>query len=116
MCAAAHIWGMKASTWTLAPARLAPSSLDPRPVKNENSPGFPKTVDTARAYAMEIKGDRAKRLPWRKIAEKLSISRIEAIRLAHSLDEVLDEIGESEAHPQKGGTASETQGTVHASP
>ncbi|MET4144215.1 hypothetical protein [Arthrobacter sp. UYCo732] len=83
------------STWVLAPARLAPASLDPRPVKNENSSGFPTTTDTARAYAMEIKSDRAKRLPWRVIAEKLSISRIEAIRLAHSLDEVLDDIRES---------------------
>lgn len=84
--------GMKASTWTLAPARLAPASLDPRPVQNDNSPGFPKTVDAARAYALEIKGDRAKRLPWRKIAEKPFIARIEAIRLTHSLDQVLDEI------------------------
>lgn len=49
---------------------------------------------------MEIKGDRAKRLPWRKIAEKLSISRIEAIRLAHSLDEVLEEIANEAAPPR----------------
>lgn len=105
---------MKASsTWTLAPARLAPASLDPRPVKNENSPGFPKTEDSARAYAMEIKGDRAKRLPWRKIGEKLSISRIEAIRLAHSLDEVLDEI-RGQTVPAERGTEAETRGTVHA--
>lgn len=101
---------MKSSTWALAPARLAPASLDPRPVKNENSPGFPKTADTARAYAMEIKGDRAKRLPWRKIAEKLSISRIEAIRLAHSLDEVLAEIRESVAEAESQACA--TQGAV----
>lgn len=62
---------------------------------------------------MEIKGDRAKRLPWRKIAEKLSISRIEAIRLAHSLDEVLDEIT-SQTVPAERGTEAETQGTVRA--
>lgn len=87
---------MKSSTWTLAPARLAPQSLDPRPVKNENSPGFPTSAVVARAYAAEIKADRARRVPWRKIAEKMSISRIEAIRLAHSLDEVIDEIREGE--------------------
>ncbi|MBG0738973.1 hypothetical protein IV500_05990 [Paeniglutamicibacter antarcticus] len=85
---------MKSFTWTLAPARLAPASLDPQPVKNENSPGFPTSLVVARAYAAEIKADRAARVPWRKIAEKMSISRIEAIRLAHSLDEVLDEIRE----------------------
>jgi hypothetical protein len=83
---------MKSSSWTLAPARLAPASLDPRPVKNENSPGFPTSTDVARAYAREIKADRARRVPWRTIAARMSISRIEAIRLAHSLDEVLDEI------------------------
>ncbi|GAC1489892.1 MAG: hypothetical protein NVS2B15_08070 [Pseudarthrobacter sp.] len=38
----------------------------------------------------------AKRVPWRKIAETTSISRIEAIRLAHSLDGVLAEIREDE--------------------
>lgn len=64
-------------------------------MKNENSPGFPTSILVARAYAREIKADRVKRLPWRKIAEKMSISRIEAIRLAHSLDEVLDEIREA---------------------
>lgn len=96
--------------WTLAPARLGPASLDPRPVKNENSPGFPKTADTARAYAMEIKSNRARRLPWRKIAEKLSISRIEAIRLAHSLDEVLDEIRDSTTSIESPDRA--TQGAV----
>lgn len=90
--AAAHIWSMKASTWTLAPARLGPASLDPRPVKNPNSPGFPTTVEAARVYAVQIKGDRARRVPWRKIAERMAISRIEAIRLAHSLDDVLEEI------------------------
>lgn len=86
---------MKSSSWALAPARLGPTSLDPRPVKNPNSPGFPTSVVVARAYAAEIKADRARRVPWRKIAEKMSISRIEAIRLAHSLDEVLDEIREA---------------------
>lgn len=108
-CPAAHIPGMKASSWTLAPARLAPASLDPRPVKNENSPGFPTTVVNARAYAREIKADRAKRVPRRKIAEKMSISRIEAIRLAHSLDEVLDEVRESKAPKQNDSAAQDTQ-------
>lgn len=88
---------MKSFTWTVAPARLAPPSLDPRPLKHPNSPGFPTSVVVARAYAAEIKADRARRVPWRKIAEKMSISRIEAIRLAHSLDEVLDEIYEANA-------------------
>jgi hypothetical protein len=88
---------MKSSTWSVAPARLAPPSLDPRPVKNPNSPGFPTSAVVARAYAAEIKADRARRVPWRKIAEKMSISRIEAIRLAHSLDEVIDEIHEEAA-------------------
>lgn len=95
-CPAAHITGMKASTWTLGPARIVPADLDPRPVKNGNSPGFPTSVDVARAYAREIKADRAKRVPWRTIAARMSISRIEAIRLAHSLDEVLDEIREEQ--------------------
>jgi hypothetical protein len=53
---------------------------------------LPPTVLAARAYARETKADRAKRHQWRKIAEKMSISRIEAIRLAHSVDEVIDEI------------------------
>lgn len=66
-------------------------------MKNPNSPGFPTSAVVARAYAAEIKADRARRVPWRKIAEKMSISRIEAIRLAHSLDEVIDEIHEEAA-------------------
>lgn len=103
MWSAAHIRGMKySSTWAVAPARLGPVSLDPRPVRNENSPGFPTTVPGARDYAREIKAARAKRTPWRKIAERMSITRIEAIRLAHSLDEVLDEIraANAPAEPQ----------------
>ena len=88
---------MEFSPWTLAPARLGPVPLDPRPVKHGNSPGSPTSAAVARAYAAEIKADRARRVPWRNIAEKMSISRIEAIRLAHSLDEVLDEIREAEA-------------------
>jgi hypothetical protein len=45
-----------------------------------------------RAYARQVKADRAKHLPRRKIAGKMSISRIEAIGLAHSLDDVLLEV------------------------
>jgi hypothetical protein len=60
-----------------------------------DAPEGSPTGQMAWHYAMEIKADRAKHLPWRKIAEELSISRIEAIRLAHSLDEVLDEIREA---------------------
>lgn len=88
---------MKASSWSIAPARLGPVSLDPRPVKNPDSPGFPTTTAMARAYAREIKADRAERKPWRTIAARLSITRIEALRLAHSLDEVLAQIRERDA-------------------
>jgi hypothetical protein len=56
---------------------------------------------------MELESDRAVRRPWREIAQKLSISRIEAIRLAHSLDEVLDEI--REAAPASEPTAAHRQ-------
>lgn len=83
---------MKAFPWTVPPARLGPVPLDPKPLKMPNSPGYPTTVSAARALARDIKAARAKRTPWRKIAEQLSISRIEAIRLAHSLDEVVDDI------------------------
>lgn len=65
----------------------------------------------ARAYAREIKADRAKRLPWWRIGEKMSISRIEAIRLAHSLDEVLDEIRESKTPKQNDSAVQDTQTT-----
>ncbi|ACL41982.1 hypothetical protein Achl_4031 (plasmid) [Pseudarthrobacter chlorophenolicus A6] len=74
-------------------------------MKHENSPGFPTTVDEARALARDIKAARAKRTPWWKIGEHLSISRIEAIRLAHSLDEVLDEMR---------GTSNDSTGTQAA--
>ena len=110
------------STWTLAPARLAPPPLDPRPVKHGNSPGFPTSATVVRAYAMEIKADRARRMPWRTIAEKMSISRIEAIRLAHSLDEVLDEIREANAttgpksHHSPGSDLTSAHGTSYAPP
>lgn len=55
---AVHIGGMKAAPWTLAPARLCPMSLDPRPVKNPNSPGFPTSAPVARACAAYIKAAR----------------------------------------------------------
>lgn len=87
--------------WMLAPARLAPQPLLPRPVKNPDSPGFPVTEQAARSYAMEIKAARAKRVPWRTIAEQMSITRIEAIRLAHSLDDVLADIRSGEAHSRQ---------------
>jgi hypothetical protein len=83
---------MRTATWRLAPARLGPVPLDPHPLHIPNSPGFPKTAEEARAYAHFIAAARAERTPWRKIAEQLDISRIETIRLAHSLDEVLAEI------------------------
>lgn len=78
--------------WSVAPARLGPVPLDPKPVKNPNSPGFPTTAEDAVAFAHIIHAARSERTPWVKIAEELGISRIEAIRLAHSLDEVLQEI------------------------
>jgi hypothetical protein len=107
---------MKYSSWTLAPARLAPQPLDPRPLKHANSPGFPTSVVDARAYAAEIKADRARRVPWRMIAEKMSISRIEAIRLAHSLDEVLEEIREAEAQGTRPKTAEDSRPEVPLPP
>ncbi|GAA4034733.1 hypothetical protein GCM10023063_18640 [Arthrobacter methylotrophus] len=100
----------------LAPARLAPPPLDPRPLKHPNSPGFPTSVVVARSYAAEIKADRAKRVPWRKIAEKMSISRIEAIRLAHSLDEVLDEIREAGSADKRPQAAMDSQPEVPLPP
>jgi hypothetical protein len=90
---AAHILTMRGSTiWSVAPARLGPVPLDPHPVKNPNSPGFPSTAEEAIAFARFIQAARSERTPWRKIAEQLAISRIEAIRLAYSLDDVLTEI------------------------
>ncbi|WP_193594235.1 hypothetical protein [Paenarthrobacter sp. YJN-5] len=107
---------MKYESWSLAPARLGPVPLDPRPLKHPNSPGFPTSAVVARAYAAEIKADRAKRVPWRKIAEKMSISRIEAIRLAHSLDEVLDEIREVEAAGNQRKAVPDSRPEVPSSP
>lgn len=83
--------------WSVAPARLGPVPLDPKPVKNPNSPGFPTTAEDAVAFAHIIHAARSERTPWVKIAEELGISRIEAIRLAHSLNEVLDEIAQADA-------------------
>jgi hypothetical protein len=84
--------------------------LDPHPVKNPNSPGFPTTAEEAIAFARCIHAARSERTPWRKIAEQLAISRIEAIRLAHSLDEVLQEINDAAtaAPPHWPGVASQT--------
>lgn len=83
--------------WSVAPARLGPVPLDPHPVKNPNSPGFPTTAEEAVAYARIIHAARSERTPWVQIAEELAISRIEAIRLAHSLDEVPEEIRKADA-------------------
>lgn len=116
LCPAAHISGMKYSSWSLAPARLGPVPLDPQPLKNANSPGFPTSAVVARAYAAEIKAERARRVPWRKIAEKMSISRIEAIRLAHSLDEVLDEIREAESPENQPEAVSDSRPNVPLPP
>lgn len=88
---------MRISSWRLAPARLGPVPLDPHPLTLPNSPGFPTTAEEARAYARFIEAARSERTPWRKIAEQLAISRIEAIRLAYSLDDVLAEIGNDRA-------------------
>ena len=90
---------MSGTIWTVAPARLGPVPLDPHPVKNPNSPGFPTTDEEGVAFARFIHAARSERTPWRKIAEQLAISRIEAIRLAHSLDEVIQEIKNAEAPP-----------------
>jgi subtilisin family serine protease len=79
---------MRASIWSVAP-RSGSVPLDPRPVANPNSPGFPKTADEARAGARYIAAARAERMPWRTIAEHLFISRNEAIRLSRSLNKVL---------------------------
>lgn len=88
---AAHMQAM-GTKWMLAPARLAPDTQLPRPVKYVPSPGYPTTAADARAFAREIKADRAHNVPWREIADRLSITRIEAIRLAHDLPGVLAEI------------------------
>lgn len=97
LCSAAHNEGMKTSIWTVTPARLAPASLDPRPLKNSNSPGFPTTEADARIYVRKIKAGRANPVPRRTIAETMRISRIEAFRLAQSLDAVLEESREAAA-------------------
>jgi subtilisin family serine protease len=75
--------------WSVAPPRSGPVPLDPRPVANPNSPGFPKTADEARACARYIAAARGERTPWQTIAEHLSMSRNEAIRLSRSLNKVL---------------------------
>jgi hypothetical protein len=61
------------------------------------SPAFPTTVGIARTLSRSVMADRAAKVTWRAISEKMSITRIEAMKLGYSLDEVITEIKTAKA-------------------
>lgn len=58
----------------------------------QRSAAFPTNATTARALSRSVLADRAAKAPWRAIAEKMGITRLEAMKLGYSLDDVLAEI------------------------
>ena len=56
------------------------------------SPAFPTSVTIARTLSRAVVADRAAKLSWRAISEKMSITRVEAMKLGYSLDDVIEEI------------------------
>jgi hypothetical protein len=61
------------------------------------SPAFPTSVTVARTLSRSVLADRSARLSWRAISEKMSITRIEAMKLGYSLDDVVAEIKTAKA-------------------
>lgn len=56
------------------------------------SPAFPTNAVTARVLSRSVLADRAANVTWRSISEKMAITRLEAMKLGYSLDDVLTEI------------------------
>ncbi|QOD06137.1 hypothetical protein [Pseudarthrobacter sp. BIM B-2242] len=56
------------------------------------SPAFPTSATTARVLSRSVLADRAANVTWRSISEKMAITRLEAMKLGYSLDDVLTEI------------------------
>lgn len=56
------------------------------------SPAFPTSATTARVLSRSVLADRAAHVSWRSISEKMAITRLEAMKLGYSLDDVLAEI------------------------
>lgn len=56
------------------------------------SPAFPTSAVTAKVLSRSVLADRATNVTWRAIAEKMAITRLEAMKLGYSLDDVLTEI------------------------
>jgi hypothetical protein len=64
-----------------------------------HSDAYPTSVLVARALSRSIVLDRAARQSWRAISEKMAITRIECIRLAYALPEVVEEIKAEKVKP-----------------
>lgn len=56
------------------------------------SPAFPTTATTARVLSRSVLADRAAKVSWRAISEKMGITRLEAMKLGYNLDDVLFDI------------------------
>ena len=56
------------------------------------SPAFPATVSNARVLSRSVMADRAAKVSWRAISEKMGITRIEAMKLGYNLEDVITEI------------------------
>lgn len=61
------------------------------------SPAFPSSVTVARTLSRSVMADRAAKVSWRAISEKMGITRVEAMKLGYSLDDVIAEIKTAKA-------------------
>jgi len=62
-----------------------------------HTPGFPTSCLVAGILSRSILADRAASMSWRAISEKMTITRVEAMSLAHNLGDVKTEIKASKA-------------------
>lgn len=66
--------------------------MEPMTLLGHYSPAFPTNAVTARVLSRSVLADRAAKVTWRAISEKMAITRLEAMKLGYSLDDVLTEI------------------------
>ncbi|WP_422390133.1 hypothetical protein [Arthrobacter sp. N1] len=72
-------------------------TMEPRSLTLAPSPAFPTHPVVAEALSEEARALRRADVTWRAIAQKFGITRLEALRLAHDLDGVLDGMGAARA-------------------
>lgn len=68
------------------------AAMETNTLPARHTPGFPTSCLVAGILSKSIVRDRAAHMTWRAISEKMAITRVEAMSLAHTLGAVKAEI------------------------